>query len=195
MPETMEQMTDRGRFPSQPKSVERIPPRYEKNFGSEEAEKIMAEILLKKGPLVESVEHGTDTEDRLGKVDLWVKFLGIEAPLGLQYTITTNDKELEAHETELKARGYIAKKEYREDATIKYAGNANVILVHSNKNEVRKLWEESQSKGVSPAEIVNNKFVIDIFNQIFNRLGIVNPAQQKILSRVFIEAYRLTKKR
>lgn len=152
-------------------------PNYEENFGNK-AEKLFVVDVLKNNKsarlVVENVELGTKSEDKSWKTDLWIKFRDIEVPLGIQYTFSTNEDEIRRHEEMLRERHYITKKESRDDANIRYSGNANVVLVIGDKMKIAHYWKESQKKEVDPAEVVGNEFVREIFKQIIDRLEEAN---------------------
>lgn len=191
MPTKMDNIFTKAQIPPKNENWYKLPD-YKKNFGNE-VEVLIADVLSKKGFIVEDVElgsKGSGIDDKIGKVDIWVKLEGIEDPLGIQYTISTNEKEIENKIKTLRENRWMAKKEIRGDSTIKWSGNANVVLVRGDKIKIAHYWEESQKKDVSFSDVIDDSFVGEIFQQIFKQLDEINPTKKDILMKVFNRAYR-----
>lgn len=169
-------------------------PNYEKNFGHV-AEDIIRDFVGKKaGLIVENIEKGTDEEDIKKKVDFWIKFHEIEAPIGIQYTCSDNEDLVQDKMDYLRSINNTVKKDARPDAEINWSGNTDVVLVRGNKSKMAHIWKESQEKNVSPSELVGDEFIRGFFSQIFTELEIVNPIKKEILYKAFLKAAKEAKK-
>lgn len=156
-------------------------PNYDETFGHVAEDIIRSSIGKKAALIVEKVEKGTKPEDYRGKVDFWIKFVGIEQPIGIQYTISDNKTKIKEKLDFLRSVNNMAKKEKHPDAEIDWSGNANVILIKGDKKKMAHCWEESQKTGVSPAELVDETFLKDFFRQVFVVIGEINPPLKTIL--------------
>lgn len=192
MPEKIDEIFAKSQIPPEKYAEHRLST-YEKDFGHI-AEEMIVDALNKKGRIVEIAQLGSEVDDRVGKVDIWIKFQGIEDPLGIQYTISTNEEEIKDKIKTLKENRWMAKKEARNDSAIKYSGNTNVVLVRGDKIKMAHYYEESQRKNVSFSEIIGDPFIGEIFEQIFKQLGEINPIKRDILKKAFERAYRQTRR-
>lgn len=165
-------------------------PHYEETFGHVAEDLIRGSIGKKAGLFIESVEKGTRTEDYRRKVDFWIKFASIEEPLGIQYTVSSNENKIREKKEFLRSINFVAKKEKRPDAEISWYGNANLVLVRGNKIKMARLWEESQKKNVKPSELIGNEFIRGFFSQVLIELDEVNPFKKRIISEAIRAAYR-----
>ncbi|MCX6765425.1 MAG: hypothetical protein NT136_00400 [Candidatus Moranbacteria bacterium] len=157
--------------------------KYEKSFGNE-AEMIIAE-LLKEAPFIKSAELGTDNEDKKGKSDVWFNFRGDEItdPTALQLTTSSNPEKVSSKREKLPP---FAKKEYRNDAQIKFDKKADLVFVHCDKIYLGRKWNEylekkKENSNTTLTSVLGKKFVIDIFLQILNGLGKTNPPKKTML--------------
>lgn len=195
MPEKMDEIFAKSQISPQ-KDANRHLPNYESNFGNE-VEELIANTLYQKGRIVEDFElgsKGSGVDDKIGKVDIWIKFECMDDPLGIQFTMSNNEKEIEKKIQTLKENKWMAKKEARDDSVIKWSGNANVVLVRSDKIKIANYWKKSKEKGVNFSEVIDDPFVGEIFNQIFKQLGEINPIKRDILRKAFEGAHRRGKK-
>lgn len=156
-------------------------PDYDETFGNVAEDIIRGSIGKKAALIVEKVEKGTKPEDYRGKVDFWIKFAGIEQPVGIQYTISDNEVKIKEKLDFLRSVSNIAKKEKRSDSEIDWAGNANVVLIRGDKRKMARCWEESQKTGVNQAELIDETFLKNFFRQVFVAIGEINPALRAIL--------------
>lgn len=164
-------------------------PEYEEDFGHV-AEAIIRESIGKKaGMFVEKVERGTKEEDIRKKVDFWIKFVGIEEPLGIQYTISDKEDNIQEKLDFLRGRKFLVKKEKRPDSEIDWSGNANVVLVRGNKQRMAKIDKESREKNVSPADLVEDAYIRNFFSQIMVMLDEANPLKKEIIIDSIQRAY------
>ena len=165
-------------------------PDYDETFGHIAEDIIRDSIGKRAGLFVEKVEKGTKVEDQRRKVDFWVKFAGIEEPLGIQYTVSSNENKIREKKEFLRSINFIAKKEKRPDAEINWSGKANLVLVRGNKIKMARLLEESQKKNVKPSKLIGDEFIRGFFSQIMIELDEVNPFKKKIISEAIQAAYR-----
>lgn len=171
-------------------------PEYDDDFFADYVINILNKNIEKNsGIVIEGIEKGTKNEDCLEKVDLWVKFVSIDEPIGVQFTVSGNEDKIEEKRKELKTRNYIAKKEFREDAKIKYSGDANVILVREDKMKLVNYIEIAKRKKIDPVEIPGSEFVRDFIHKIIVEFGIINPARKKMIVDVLIKEASKSKKR
>jgi|SRR3989338_3954670 len=167
-------------------------PDYEENFGHV-AEVIIRDSIREKAILfVEKVEKGTKPEDYRMKVDFWIKFVGIEEPLGIQYTVSSNEDKIQEKLDFLRSRNFLAKKEKRPDAEINWSGNANVVLVRGNKLKMGKIDRESREKNVSPSKLIGEEFILNFFNQVMIMMDEANPFRKKIIYETMRAIYQET---
>lgn len=156
-------------------------PDYEENFGHI-AEAIIRDSIKEKAVLfVEKVEKGTKPEDYRMKVDFWIKFVGIEEPLGIQYTVSSNEDKIQEKLDFLRSRNFLAKKEKRTDAEINWSGNANVVLVRGNKLKMAKIDRESREKNISPSKLVGEEFIRNFFSQVMIIMEEANSFRKEII--------------
>jgi hypothetical protein len=166
-------------------------PQYDEDFGHLAEQIIRGSIERKANLIVEKVEKGTKEEDKRRKVDFWIKFYDLEQPIGIQYTVSDNEKKIAEKKNFLKNIIHnIARKEKKPDAEINWSGNATVILVQGDKRKMVRYWKESEEKKVDPAEVVDNVFLINFFNQVRTELGSVNPALKEMLINAIAEAVK-----
>lgn len=164
-------------------------PDYEETFGHI-AEKIIRDSIGKKaGLFIENVEQGTKPEDYRMKVDFWIKFIGVDAPLGIQYTVSDNEDKIQEKKDFLRSRNFSAKKEKRPDAEINWSGNANVVLVRGNKLKMAKIDKKSREDKVNPAELVGDEFIRGFFSQIMVELKEISPLKMQIIAEAIQSAY------
>lgn len=159
-------------------------PEYEEKFGHL-AEKIIRTAVGKRDAVVEAVEAGTKIDDQIGKVDFWMKLIGMEDPLAVQYT--TNPKKYEEKKALLKSRNNLVKKEKRPDAEIEWDGNANVVVILGDHAKMLGYWKKMEQEGVKMEDVVSDAFVVNFFAQILQELKIVNPPKAMILMEFFMD--------
>ncbi len=181
---------DKGSGPSyqSKKDIENLPD-YEENFGHMAEAIIRSSIGKKAGLFVEKVETGTKPEDYREKVDFWIKFVGIEEPLGIQYTVSDNEDKVQEKLEFLRSRKFLAKKEKRSDSEIDWSGTANVVLVRGNKLKMAKIYKESAEKQIDPGELVGEEYIRDFFSQVKVMLEEANPLKLKIVFSAIRSAY------
>lgn len=160
-------------------------PKYEKDFGNEEAEMMIVDILRSKGVVVEKIERGTKSEDCVEKVDFWIKFYGIAEPLGIQLTISDNEDKIQDKIDALRKKNWIATKEERKDGEIDWVGKANVVLLRIKKETMIRLWREGMEKRVDISKITGDEFIGGIYRQIFSQLKEADPLKSEILMKAF----------
>lgn len=160
-------------------------PDYEEKFGHL-AEKIIRSAIGKREAVVEKVEAGTKIDDQIGKVDFWMKLIGMEDPLGIQYT--TNPEKYEEKKKLLRSRNNLAKKEKRPGAEIEWEGNANVIVILGDHAKMIGYWKKIEQEGAKMEDVVSDAFVVNFFFQVSQELKLVNPAKFFIVMGLFMDA-------
>lgn len=145
-------------------------PNYEKNFGHY-AESIIVDAIMKEleGEVIEIVEKGTEEDDKVKKIDFWIKFKGVLVPIGIQYTISDSEEVIKKKEAYLKKMNHFVPRGERTDSGINWHGNATAVLVRGDKE---KLGRYFKGKGDS-TDLPNDRrkeFVRDFFGQLFSEL-------------------------
>jgi hypothetical protein len=153
-------------------------PQYEEDFGHI-AEAIIREAIMEKaGMIFEQVEKGDESEDKIKKIDFWIKLVGMKEPIAIQYTCSTNPETIKKKENYLRSVNYVVTKDPKENAEIDWTGKAHILLIKGNKKEMAHCWEESQKKGTTPGKEIGTKFVVEFILQMLNYLKKVNPARE-----------------
>jgi len=145
-------------------------PQYDKDFGHY-AESIIINAIMKEleGEAVEIVEKGTEEDDKVKKIDFWIKFKGVLVPIGIQYTISDSEEVIKKKETYLKKMNYSVPRGKRTDSRIDWHGNATAVLVRGNKETLGHYFEGKGDSTDFPDK-QRKEFVQDFFSQLFSEL-------------------------
>jgi hypothetical protein len=111
-------------------------PKYEEDFGHQFERNLASALRNKLGEIIEETEMATPEEDQKQKVDVWVKFWGIEDPIALQVTFTSNKERMDKKDKDISQNPIIKKKE-RNDALIKAPRSSDLVLVSFDKSQVK----------------------------------------------------------
>ena len=156
-------------------------PEYEKDFGYMAEDIIIKALEKSAGPIIEKIEKATKREDIEEKVDFWIKFKGSEEPIGIQYSITTNEDKLQEKEDISRHKNDKAIKDNRGNALINWGGEIDRIVIHGDKAKMIKSWKEAQEKKADPADLVGNEVIRDFFSQLILKLESINPSKKDII--------------
>lgn len=154
--------------------------KYPEDFGKK-AELIIIEALKNNLPkIIEEVEMGTEYEDKIGKIDFWIKFRGIDEPIAIQFTFTHSAQKMTE---KIKNLPQFAKKEQRNNSLIKWDKNAELILIACDKANIARAWKNFEEKSgreinIKPSDKIDSKIMIDILRQVLEK---VNPAKKQII--------------
>ena len=166
-------------------------PEYKKDFGHIAEDIIMEALEKSAGLIIEKVEKATEREDKEERVDFWIKFRGVEEPIGIQYSITANEDKLQEKEDISRYKDYKATKDNRGDALINWKGKLDKVVIQGNKEKFIRYWNEAQEKKANPADLVGEEVIRDFFSQLILKLDSVNPYRNDIiiqaLKRIAIE--------
>jgi hypothetical protein len=180
--------------PNQDSSVQKTKsqlPQYEENFGHAAEDIIREAILEQAGMIFEKVEKGDESEDKERKIDFWVKLVGMDEPIAIQYSCSTNLKVIKRKEDYLKSINYVVTKEPKKNAEIDWTGKAHILFIHGDKMKMARCWEESQKKGTTPGKVIDKDFLIDFAMQMIKYLKKVNPAREarvmELLKKIYEE--------
>lgn len=145
-------------------------PQYDKDFGHY-AESIIIDAIMKEleGEVVEIVEKGTEEDDKVKKIDFWIKFKEVLVPIGIQYTISDSEEVIKKKEAYLKKMNYSVPRGERTDSRINWHGNATAVLVRGNKEELGHYFEGKGDSTDLPDD-QRKEFVGDFFSQLFGEL-------------------------
>ena len=181
-------------FEQAPKRPDKLPT-YEQDFGH------MAESILRESigtshdTFIEEIEQASPSEDIRNKVDFWIKLVGIEKPIGVQYTISDNEDRIAQKESILRSMHYTTEKEARPDAVIPWSGEAPLVLVQGDKKLMAEYWKRSQELKVSPAKVVGSDFFKNFYSQVFWGLEKADPEMKQILLEAVQRAIEKKKSR
>jgi hypothetical protein len=162
-------------------------PQYEENFGHV-AEAIIREAIVEKaGMIFEKVEKGDEVEDKIKKIDFWIKLVGMDEPIAIQYTCSNDPETIKKKEDYQRSVNYVVSKEPKENAEIEWTGKAHILLIRGNMQEMARCWNESQKKGITPGKEIGTKFVVDFIRQMLDRLKKINPAREARVMELMVK--------
>lgn len=153
-------------------------PKYEKDFGHF-AESIIIDAIAKEleGEVIEIVEKGTEEDDKIKKIDFWIKFKDVLVPIGIQYTISDNEEVIKKKEAYLKKMNYSVPRGKRTDSRINWHGNATAVLIRGDKEELGRYFKDREDSTELPDD-QRKDFVRDFFSQLFSELGRIGKSRE-----------------
>jgi hypothetical protein len=138
------------------------------DFGHLVEREIVAESL-KEIPTIEIVEMGTKDDDRLEHVDLWVKFDGWDAPVGIQTTISESPERMHRKIEEFPKR---VEKHDAPESKIKGIGKVCwAVLVTGDQKEFAEHYRtylamKRNRPGAEPQQFLPDHIKADLYRQI-----------------------------
>jgi|GEM_PF-2624059 hypothetical protein len=142
-------------------------PEYKENYGHQFERKLA--VALKEGlpEIVEETEMATSEEDKNKKqrTDIWVKFWGIDDPIAVQVTFSSNKEKMKEKKEDVQ-KNPLVRKDKRPDALFQPVGNrlCNKVLVSFDMQRVK-------------TEIIGARMLADTLRQIMAGL----PSQSKAI--------------
>lgn len=111
-------------------------PETGRDYGHQFEEDLALALKEQLTEVVEETELATRTEDRMQKVDFWLKLSEVENPIAVQVSFTTSGERYSEKERHVKRKPY-ARKEERNDSLINTDKWSDKVLVIHDKNRAK----------------------------------------------------------
>jgi len=163
-------------------------PQYDQDFGHY-AESIIIDAVMKEleGKVVEIVEKGTEEDDKVKKIDFWIKFKDVLVPIGIQYTISDSDDVIRKKEAYLRKMNHSVPRGERSNSRINWQGSATAVLIRGKKEKLGQYFKDKNDNMDLPDD-KRKEFIRDFFSQLFSELRKIGRNRElSIITGPFLE--------